>query len=121
MSTQTLVIDIDHTICVPNDLATDTYEKYGKAKPNWDMIEAIEEAKKNGFRIVLFTARRMATHKGDINKVIEDVGQITRDWLERYKVPYDELQFGKPDARYYIDDKAMKPYQFIDWIMRKNK
>ena len=121
MSTRTLVIDIDHTICIPNDLATDTYEKYGKAKPIWEMIEAIERAKKEGNYIILHTARRMATHNGDINKVIEDVGDITRDWLERYKVPYDELLFGKPNAVYYIDDKALKPYQFIDWIMRRNK
>ena len=119
MNTQTLVIDIDHTICVPNDSATDTFEKYGKAEPIHSMIEAIRKAKDSGYRIVLFTARRMATHNGNINKVIEDVGELTKEWLRENKVPYDELQFGKPNAVYYIDDKAMTPTQFVDLIMKR--
>ena len=119
MNTQTLVIDIDHTICVPNDSAMDTYEKYGSATPILPMIEAIRKAKDSGYRIVLFTARRMATHNGNINKVIEDVGELTKEWLRENKVPYDELQFGKPNAVYYIDDKAMTPTQFVDLIMKR--
>lgn len=116
MSTQTLVIDIDHTICTPDDTKQDTFEKYGKAKPIPEMIESIRNAKEKGFRIVLFTARRMATHNGDINKVIEDVEELTINWLREHGVPYDELQFGKPNAVYYVDDKAMLPSEFIEWI-----
>lgn len=119
MNTQTLVIDIDHTICIPNDSATDTFEKYGKAEPIHSMIDAIRKAKESGFKIVLFTARRMATHNGNINKVIEDVGDLTKSWLKDNNVPYDELLFGKPNAVYYIDDKAMLPNQFIDLIMKR--
>lgn len=118
MSTPTLVIDIDHTICIPDDSQKDTFEKYGKAKPIPEMIAAIKKASSEGYRIVLFTARRMATHDGDINKVIEDVGQLTIDWLREHEVPYDDLQFGKPNAVYYVDDKALLPNQFIDLIMR---
>ena len=116
MSTQTLVIDIDHTICTPNDAAKDTFEKYGKAEPIPEMIESIRKAKDKGFRIVLLTARRMETHKGDINKVIEDVGELTINWLKEHYVPYDELVFGKPSAVYYVDDKALRPDEFIEWI-----
>jgi capsule biosynthesis phosphatase len=112
----TLVIDIDHTICIPNVNETDTFEKYGKAKPIKEMIDAIHKAKLAGYYIVLFTARRMATHDGDINKVIKDVGQLTITWLEEHGVPYDELKFGKPNAVYYIDDKAMLPSDFIGWM-----
>ena len=118
MNMPALVIDIDHTICIPNDAEKDTFEKYGKAKPIKEMIDAIRKAKQSGYRIVLFTARRMATHNGDINKVIEDVGELTIDWLKEHDVPYDELQFGKPNAVYYVDDKALLPNQFIEWIMR---
>jgi len=113
---QTLVIDIDHTICTPNDAAKDTFEKYGKATPIPEMIESIRRAKEKGFRIVLLTARRMETHKGDINKVIEDVGELTVNWLNDHGVPYDELMFGKPSAVYYVDDKALRPDEFIEWI-----
>ena len=116
MSTQTLVIDIDHTICTPNDSAKDTYEKYGKATPIPEMITSIRKAKEKGFRIVLLTARRMATHDGDINKVIEDVGELTTNWLKDHEVPYDDLIFGKPNAVYYVDDKAMRPDEFVKFI-----
>lgn len=116
MSTQTLVIDIDHTICTPNDSEKDTFEKYGKATPILEMIESIRSAKEKGFRIVLLTARRMETHNGDINKVIEDVGELTINWLNDHGVPYDELMFGKPSAVYYVDDKALRPDEFIEWI-----
>jgi capsule biosynthesis phosphatase len=116
MSMPTLVIDIDHTICTPNDAAKDTFEKYGKATPISEMIESIRKAKKKGYRIVLFTARRMATHNGDINKVIEDVGELTISWLREHNVPYDELMFGKPNAVYYVDDKALKPHEFVKFI-----
>lgn len=116
----TLVIDIDHTICYPDDSKTYTFDKYGKAKPIPEMIEAMKRAKQDGYRIVLFTARRMATHNGDINKVIEDVGDLTKNWLKENDVPYDELMFGKPNAVYYVDDKAMLPNQFIDFIMKRD-
>jgi len=112
----TLVIDIDHTICTPDDSKNNTFEKYGLAVPKKDMIDAIVSAKKMGYRIVLFTARRMATHNGDINKVIQDVGELTESWLADHGVPYDELIFGKPNAVYYVDDKAMLPSRFLEWI-----
>lgn len=116
MNMPAIVIDIDHTICIPNDDQVDTYEKYGKAKPIPEMIDAMRKAKDKGYHIILFTARRMATHNGDINKVIEDVGQLTIDWLKEHDVPYDDLQFGKPNAIYYVDDKAMRPSEFIGWM-----
>jgi len=116
----TLVIDIDHTICIPNLSKKDTFERYGNAEPIYEMIDAIKNAKKKGFRIVLFTARRMQTFDGNINKVIEDVADITFQWLKKYDVPYDELQFGKPNAVYYIDDKALRPNEFVN-IMKEGE
>jgi len=57
----------------------------------------------------------MLTHNGDINKIKEDVELITKDWLNKYNVPYDELIFGKPySTTYYVDDKAMTINQFIN-------
>lgn len=117
MNTQkTLVVDLDDTLCIPNHTETDTFKKYGLAEPIDDMIQSLIKAKSIGFRIVIFTARRMLTHRGDINKVIEDVGEVTTNWLNQHNVPYDELQFGKPYGVYYIDDKAMLPQTFIDYI-----
>lgn len=116
MTTQTLIVDIDDTICFPNHQYNDTETKYGKAEPNLPMIHSLQKAKEQGFKIVLNTARRMLTHNGDINKIIEDVGQVTIDWLDSHNVPYDEIVWGKPYGAYYIDDKAMKPEEFIKFM-----
>lgn len=102
-----IVCDLDHTICFPFDDAIDSYQKYGMALPNRKMIEKIILWKSRGAYIIIFTARRMRTHKGDVQKAILDVGGITEHWLKKHNVPYDELIFGKPDADVYIDDKAM--------------
>ena len=115
MTTQkTLVVDLDDTICIPNHDEKDTYRKYGLAKPIPEMIDALKAARKRDYKIVISTARRMLTHRGDINKVIEDVDEITTTWLNEFEVPYDEIQYGKPYGVYYIDDKAMLPYTFIE-------
>jgi capsule biosynthesis phosphatase len=116
MVTQTLVVDIDDTICFPNHSEKETHDKYALAKPNDSMILSLQKAKENGYRIVLHTARRMLTHDGDINKIIEDVGQVTTNWLNKHKVPYDEIIWGKPYGVYYIDDKAMTPAEFVKFM-----
>jgi capsule biosynthesis phosphatase len=73
-------------------------------------------AKSQGFVIEIFTARRMLTHKSNVQSIEEDVGDITRQWLDKYEVPYDRLMFGKPYAQYYVDDKAMRPDEFVSMI-----
>jgi len=50
----------------------------------------------------------MSTCEGDVSKVFEKIGKITEDWLEKWKVPYDELIFGKPHADMYIDDLGIE-------------
>lgn len=116
MSSGTLIVDLDDTVCFPNHDRKDTFEKYGLAAPNVEVIESLRKAKEKGFEIVIHTARRMLTHDGDINKIIEDVGQITVDWLNKHNVPYDNIVWGKPYGVYYIDDKAMRPDEFLEWI-----
>jgi capsule biosynthesis phosphatase len=116
MSQGTLIVDLDDTICFPNHDKKDTFEKYGLALPNNSMIVSLQKAKEKGYRIVINTARRMLTHDGDINKIIEDVGQVTTDWLNKHNVPYDEIVWGKPYGIYYIDDKAMRPDEFLEWM-----
>ena len=52
----------------------------------------------------------MATHKGNIGKVVKDIALITINTLEKFDIHYDELIFGKPIADIYIDDKSINPY-----------
>tara|TARA_B100001063_G_scaffold121412_1_gene113367 strand:+ start:4367 stop:4726 length:360 start_codon:yes stop_codon:yes gene_type:complete len=111
-----IVIDIDDTICYTKHAYKDAKTKYGEALPNLKVIKGIRKLKSKGFKIILHTARRMLTFDGDINKIIDDVGDITTDWLERHEVPYDELVWGKPySSTFYVDDKAMNLNEFIEW------
>ena len=113
---KSIVFDLDDTICFTNHNYQDAKQKYGNALPNNKIINGMRILKRQGFHIILLTARRMLTHNGDIEKIIEDVGKITTDWLERYDVPYDELIWGKPySSTYYVDDKAMNLEEFVKW------
>lgn len=116
MSQNTLVFDLDDTICFPNLDKADSNSRYMNARPNYLMIDSLRLAKNKGFRIVIYTARRMLTHNGDIEKIKEDVMTLTMEWLRLYSVPYDDLIFGKPYGVYYIDDKAMRPDEFMGFM-----
>lgn len=107
------VIDLDDTICFPDHSKTDTYSKYTLAKPNEKMIERIRRLKNDGCTIIIHSARRMLTHKGNIEAIEKDVGSVTRQWLTEHAVPYDELIFGKPYGDFYIDDKAVNLNDFV--------
>lgn len=106
--------DLDDTICFPNHGETDTYRKYGMAKPNQRIIDYIRILKyKYHCHIVILSARRMLTMNGNIEAIKEDVEQITETWLEENGVPYDELVFGKPYvSEYYVDDKGLNLTDF---------
>lgn len=111
-----IVFDLDDTICFPNHSQKATFEKYMMATPNDKVVKAMRDLKERDFYIIIHSARRMLTHNGDLAKIIEDVGDITKVWLKYHDVPYDELIFGKPYANtYYVDDKAMNLNHFDDW------
>lgn len=109
-----IVMDLDGTICFPNLDKRNTQERYGEAKPNYPVIEKMNSLSEKGYDFVILTARRMVTHQGDIEKIIEDVGEITENWLQAHKVPYKYIQWGKPYAMYYVDDKALLPEEFVE-------
>lgn len=116
-SKQSWVFDLDGTICIPNHQYSDTERRYAQATPNHGMINHLQGLHKFGDYIIIHTARRMLTHNGNLYEIIEDVGQVTRDWLKQYEVPYNELIFGKPyAAHYYVDDKAMKIIDFENYM-----
>jgi capsule biosynthesis phosphatase len=117
MTQKSIVFDLDDTICYPVHAEKDTHAKYALARPNTRVITSMRQLKDKGYHIIINSARRMVTHDGDIDKIIEDVGQVTIDWLEQYRVPYDELRFGKPySSTWYVDDKAMDLNQFYKWV-----
>ena len=101
-----ICFDLDNTL-VTNPTVPDDYSTVNPIHKN---IVLLQHLKKLGHEIIIYTARRMKTHKNNIGKVIKDIALITIQTLDKYNIEYDELLFGKPLADIYIDDKALNPY-----------
>tara|TARA_B110000263_G_scaffold177843_1_gene155577 strand:+ start:181 stop:1326 length:1146 start_codon:yes stop_codon:yes gene_type:complete len=99
-----MVFDLDGVIC---ELKKPS-ESYADVIPKNDIIEKMRDLKKDGHYLIIHTGRHMRTCDGDVSKVIKKIGKITEDWLEKWKVPYDKLIFGKPYADIYIDDLGIE-------------
>jgi len=97
--------DLDNTLVthpiIPND--------YSSVEPITETINYLKKLKDNGHTIIIYTARRMRTHQGNVGSVIADIAQTTIETLKKYNIPYDELYFGKPYAHFYIDDLMIDP------------
>ena len=74
--------------------------------PNKNLINRIKILKESGHEIILYTARKMNTYKGNIGLIAKDIYMITLQQLKENEVLYDEIYFGKPAADIYVDDKA---------------
>ena len=103
---KTFVFDLDGTICVEKPKGTPK-EEYSNVKPNDEIINHMKILHELGHYIIIHTARHMKTMNNDVKKVENAVGDITKQWLNKYDVPYDELIFGKPLGTYYIDDRSV--------------
>lgn len=99
--------DLDNTLVTYPTIPGD----YRTVRPILAMIELLRKMKSEGHTIIIYTARRMATHSHNVGAVIRDIGKITLDTLDQFNIPYDELLFGKPIADMYIDDRAVNPYR----------
>jgi capsule biosynthesis phosphatase len=103
-----ICVDLDGTIC---DLRKEG-QGYADVLPKAGAREKLEALKAAGHVIIIHTARNMGSQGHNVGKVMRNVGKITLDWLENYKIPYDEIFFGKPNAEITIDDRALR---FTDW------
>ena len=102
-----ICFDLDNTLVtqpvIPGNYAT--------VEPIAPMISLAQRLKADGHTIILFTARRMATHGGNSAAALADIGAVTFGTLAKFQIPFDEIMFGKPLADMYIDDRAVNPYR----------
>ena len=98
-----------------------TLVSYPKIRGDYTTVEPIEKninflryLKRFGHTIIIYTARRMKTHDGNVGKCLCDIGQITFDSLKKFNIPFDEIYFGKPYANVYIDDLAINCYDNLE-------
>lgn len=102
--------DLDNTLVTYPKIKSD----YSSVKPIKKNIDFLKFLKNLGHTIIIYTARRMKTHNGDVGKLTKDIGMVTLKTLEDFEIPYDEIYFGKPYANYYIDDLAIKSYDDLE-------
>lgn len=89
------------------------YKNYIVIKETFNFINKL---KKEGNKIILYTARKMHTHSGCMGKINKDIVEETLYQLRINGIFYDEIYFGKPSADYYIDDKAINYYDLKEHL-----
>lgn len=104
-----LVVDLDKTICTKKQ----SNETYLDVKPIESIIEVLNTLHNSGAEIIIESARNMLTQHNNESKVIKNVGLDTLNWLNTHNVPYDGIKFGKTMGSCYIDDKALRPKEFM--------
>ena len=102
-----ICFDLDNTLVTYPSIPGD----YTSVLPIEPMIKLARSLHEEGHTIIIYTARRMKTHSGNVGAVMKDIGSITFNTLDKFKIPYDEIIFGKPIADVYIDDRAVNPYR----------
>ena len=107
----TFVFDIDGTLCPIKKQE----EKYEEIEPYTNVVEKLRYYKENGARIILFTSRNMNSYQGNIGIINKKTARILLDWLDQWKIPYDEIIYGKPwpgHKGFYVDDRTVRPDEF---------
>lgn len=94
LEARTVCVDLDFTLCTH----TGDYET---AVPISGAREALLKLRAEGWVVVVQTARHFNHWK------------TTVDWLATNGFVYDQIVFGKPPARVYVDDRAI-PFEG-DW------
>lgn len=95
--------DLDNTLVTFPQVAGD----YSTCEPRQENINLVKDLYKSGHTIIIQTARRMKTHKGNVGAILADIGRITFNQLDKFDIPYHEIHFGKPHADVYVDDLAV--------------
>lgn len=105
-----ICFDLDNTLVTHPTISGD----YTSVLPIQRNIDFLKFLKQLGHTIIIYTARRMRTHSGNIGAIVADIGKVTLDTLSKFNIPYDELHFGKPYAQFYIDDLAVNANTPLD-------
>lgn len=107
-----LVFDIDGTICPIKKQG----EEYSELVPYKDVVEKLVEYKNAGAKIILHTSRNVNTYNGNIGLINANTAKVLLAWLDKWRIPYDEIIYGKPWAGHkglYVDDRAVRPDELL--------
>ena len=105
-----LIFDLDNTISFKD-------KNYEDAKVNTALVKKMREYKNAGFEIVISTSRNMRTYENNTGKINKHTLPKIIEWLEKNEIEFDEIYVGKVWCGFegfYIDDRAIRPSEFID-------
>jgi len=105
-----ICFDLDNTL-VTHPTVSGDYTTVLPIQRNIDFLKLLHNL---GNTIIIYTARRMKTHKGNVGAIVADIGKITFDTLDKFGIPYDEIHFGKLYANFDIDDLAINANSSLD-------
>ncbi len=112
------VFDIDGTICPIKKKD----EKYEDLIPYDDVVKKLRYYSENGARIILYTSRNMNSYNGNLGLINKHTAKILSNWLEKWKIPYDEIVYGKvwPGHKgFYVDDRTIRPDEFLKYSVEE--
>lgn len=102
-----IIVDIDDTLCVVEN------RDFINAKPIKEVIEKVNEYYDKGYEVVISTARGQNSCK-TVEEMQNKYYEVTKNWLNKNGVKYHKLEIGyKQNADMYVDDKAIRPDEFI--------
>jgi hypothetical protein len=94
------VFDLDGTLCTQ-----DPSGEYENAEPIWPMIRQVRRLLARGHSILIFTARGSGTGR--------DCRELTSRQLAKWGLWDVPVQYGKPPADIYVDDRSMRPDEWL--------
>ena len=98
----TFIFDIDGTI-----IEQKTRETFNLAKPYKKMIDKINKLYEKGNKIYIYTARPM-------EDAVYTNTQLTKIGLKFHHVFFGKPVGSSPETTFYIDDRSMKPKEFME-------
>ena len=108
------IVDIDGTLCPIKKKE----QQYQDLAPYPRMVEKLWEYKRQGAKIVLFTARNMNSYGGNLGQINVHTAKVLLAWLDKWNIPYDEILYGKPwpgHHGFYVDDRSVRPDEFLKY------
>ena len=105
--THRIICDVDDTISFTIN------RDWENATPNTRLIQKLNSLYDQGWEIEYYTARGSLSCKSR-TEAKETYSDIITTWFKKHGVKYSKLSFDKPLAAYYIDDKGIKPEEFLD-------
>ena len=107
-----LIVDVDGTLTRDNpDL------DYADREPRADVINRVNLLHERGVSVVIYSARNMRTHKGNLGRINKHTLPTLITWLDRHGVKYDEIYMGKPwcgHDGFYVESRSMRPDRFVN-------